>query len=154
MAVAAIFNFEDVLPFLYVLVIAKLGGNTATLYPNTSIILKCVATTLQDGGRHHLEFLKTVANSSLVDHSSSSVVKIWRLQYKMHPLHWKCIATKMQDDRGCFFSNIRLVVTNICGTTVVTWFRRHLWHQKCMLTGNSRWRLPPSDWMTEKRLST
>ena len=65
--------------FNIISILTKFCGIVENLPWNSTVTLKCMFIKIQDGGRRHLEFRKSVAISSLLDQSSPNLVGMLRI---------------------------------------------------------------------------
>jgi len=108
---------------------------------------KCIFEKIQDGGRRHLEFRKTVSISLLFEQSSPNLVGTLLLWFRTHRWRLKIYVTIIQDGGGRHFFTIRPIITNICeniGTSIQIISMTSEIHS----FKNSRWRSPPS-WISK-----
>jgi len=154
MAAAVILDFENCWNFFSIWpIVTKISENIGTLIWNISLKSGMHIWKIQDGGRRHLEFRKTVAISLKFDQSTPNSVGILLLWFETH--RWRQIinVTIIQDVAAAiwdfekllsFLFTIRPIVTKIyenIGTSI--W--NILMTSKIQSFENSRWRSPTSN---------
>ena len=104
---------------------------------------KIPTTEIQDGGRRHLGFWKTVASCLLTNRSTSNLVRMLQFQLRVHIWRPKCPNTEIQDGGGCHLEFRKTVAISLLLDRSASNLMRilqlelglHLERPKCATTG-------------------